>query len=296
MRIYFVIALLLATGCSATQNESTASTAELVETTLGAPTTTVSVRVAECLETKQCDGAVLAGESLAGADLYYANLRRAKLVSADLSGANLEGANLEGADLSGADLSGANLVNAKVSGAKFSGARFAGATFLGLYEGADASDADFRGANFLFVLDLDRNWTEFEDFDLSGANFSGCDVSGLAIEGNAPDDFASTNGANFDGVRQSSEDNFFSMIYVDCSSCTFRSADLPHSPNFGEVNLAYSDLTGAVIQNGMIVKVDFSGANLTNTSFLNAWEFRKNVFQDTIFSNTTMPDGTIRDK
>jgi uncharacterized protein YjbI with pentapeptide repeats len=139
----------------------------------------------------------LVGADLSGSDLRYRNLSGYDLRNTNLTNTNLTGANLNEANLSGVTF---GYTVRMTKDAKFTNANFSNAIFGDnlLMEGADFSDADFSGAtagqNVTFNLSnfsgvdfrtagfVASSMPAITGSDLTNANFSGMDLSGMVIQ------------------------------------------------------------------------------------------------------------------
>lgn len=166
--------------------------------------------------------AILGFADLRDADLSGADLRDTNLFFTELGNANLAGANLSGSDnwqgvFSGANFTGAVWVDSGISETSIAGANFSFADLRGFWAsesfapGAIFAHADLDGSNLSinaqnadFTNASLRGVTFFREViqaDLSGANFSGADLTGVSFEssfsysGSVPSAFVA--GTNF---------------------------------------------------------------------------------------------------
>ena len=277
-------------------------------------------------------GARLDGASLFGADLLFAVLDAALIEHADVSFANLEAADLFGASLFGSDLRSSilnevdlrfvtfhetlldaqtvlppkwvkvwQLVNdqatntaftnldlslADLRSANLSGLNFAGSDFsasdLG---GADARGANFTNANLRFVTwqsaELDANTIIEGKSRLTWE---------LVNQGGAGRDLHGTNLSNMMLAR------------ADLRSVNLTNANLNLAvfdfANLGGANLRAATLTsvsffGATLTNATLNSANLSFADLTQANLFGATT-NGAIFTGATFSQTIMPDGSVR--
>ncbi len=169
-----------------------------------------------------------------GTDFRGWTLTGADLSSLDLSGADFTKADLSGANLSGSDLSGARMEKAVLAHADLSNSRLDGA-FL---SGANLGFAILAGAS---ATEIDGEKAIFQGADLTGADFSGAKIPGAEL-------------SNAIFVR-------LKAVGLRAPRVRFARVPLPSGPDG-----APPEESGRPL----LREVDFSGADLSQTLFLNA--------------------------
>ncbi len=101
---------------------------------------------------------------------------KANLSRADLSGSYFEAANLSDAFLTEANLNGSYFGNAILRGAYLSKADLSGASFLK----ADLSGCDLKESK---IIDVNFNYANLADADITGATYRGVSTIGWYIKG-----------------------------------------------------------------------------------------------------------------
>ena len=150
------------------------------------------------------------------------------VTGAKLSGRNLAGLKLKGANLTSIDLSNADLTNADLRGASLWHANLSGANLTGAkLMNANLDRADLRYAN------------------LTNANLSQANMAGVMLQG-----------ANFTGAK---------LIFTRMGIAQASPTGGDFATNFVDVNFTNANLKFANWRGvGIIDRVDFSGANLSN--------------------------------
>ena len=122
-------------------------------------------------------------------------------------------------------------------------------------------DNELCGANLQDTIFVSADWAEH---DLSGTNLSGANLSGA--------DFSQAN-----------------LSEVDLSNANLTDAYL------GEADLTFANLTNANLTNVRNLEgANFFGTNLTNTNLINTDPRLPHILKEATFSNTILPDGSIR--
>jgi uncharacterized protein YjbI with pentapeptide repeats len=269
---------------------------------------------------------------LRGADLRGANFSNANLINADLRGAvarfvDFNGAVLSGADFAGADLRFSSLLGAQVDFIGLQNALIDEDTLFdpktrliwdlvnGKKVGATISNQVLTISN-LRRADL-RNtiWlnTDIRGSDLRGANLTGANLSGARLDFV---DFRQT--VISDSTTLSAKWRLvWRLNNEDFSNADLAGRDLSNA-SLTEARLAGANLLGANLQLAILVRInlhsailrnarlqqvdatganlqdaDLAGADLTNANLLGA-NLTGAKTNATIFRNTTMPDGSIR--
>ena len=224
----------------------------------------------------------------------------------DLSKANLQGANFSNADLSKVNFTEANLANTNLSGALIDLSSIANASSV---SGINFAGLDLRTITDLSILDFrGSTWT--------GANFSGMDFStGVNLGGTATsvDGYTTLNPfGNFEQfVPGSYTFNVVDFSSVNLSKANLVNLEMPgiildgadlqnanlsgaslggvsvsYKPSFGSAETTvqkYASLIGANLKGADLSNSNLKGANMTDADLTGA-----------TFSNTIMPDGTVR--
>ena len=258
--------------------------------------------VQRLLETNACVGCDLQGVDLADADLDRANL----------AGANLQGVNFQGADLDFAYFVGANLQGANLAESELDGAML----MMANLESANLQDAQLVGANFqganLTNANLQRHESiaaDFQDALLVGANLSQADMLGINLN-RANADQATLEASDLgDYTLQANQKNGFNAIEMKLRQTNgfayggfnnivryrYRSnlhnvslvgANL-NGADFDDAWLINGDLQGATLVSAELDDTDLTGANLMSADLTDA------DLKDTLFCQTTMPDGVV---
>jgi uncharacterized protein YjbI with pentapeptide repeats len=262
--------------------------------------------------------AVFSSADLSGVDASFSSFEAADLFNADLTGADfsfsiLTGANgdfatwtdvtidqdtimdpkmklvwqivnqgIAGLTLTNKDLSVARFPSVNFSGGKMNGSDFS-ASFL---TGGDLRGASFSNANMRFV--------DFTDTQIDGATI--LDSKSRLVWQILNQNFGA--GRDLHGTNLSSvflvNANFVSanLSNVVCSLSICEEA------NFGGADLSRgtfssADFFGAILTNANLTLANFSQADLSNANLLNA-NTNGTIFSGATFSNTIMPDGSIR--
>ncbi len=124
-------------------------------------------------------------------------------------------------------------------------------------------DDELCGANLQDTIFVCADWAEH---DLSGANLSGANLSGA--------DFSQAN-----------------LSEVNLTNANLTDAVL------SEADLTFANLTNANLTNVRELEgANLFGTNLTNTNLTNTNPRPPHILREAIFSNTIMPDGSIRNE
>ena len=255
--------------------------------------------------------------SIRNADLSFANLEATDLFGANLRGSDLRSTILTGADLrfttlhqtlidsrtkldskwikvwqlvnnqttnsifTNLDLSIADLRSANMTNKNFSGSDFSSSSLAG----ADLRAANLTNANLRFVIFnsalMDTN-TIIEAksrliWEILNQNAVGRDL----------------HGTNLNNAFLASAD----MRNVNLTNTTMTLAVMEFAnlggANLTGVNLTSADCVGAIFTNATLNSVNFTSANLTQVNFLGATT-NGAIFTGATFSQTIMPDGSIR--
>ena len=224
----------------------------------------------------------------------------------DLSKANLQGANLSNADLSKVNFAEANLANTNLTGSLIDLSSIANASSV---LGINFTGLDLRTITDLSILDFrGSTWT--------GANFSGMDFStGVNLGGTATsvDGHTTTNPyggftefvngrytfnvIDFNSVNLSKAN----LVNLEMSGIILDGADLQNAnlsgASLGGVSVSYKTSFGAtettVHKYASLIGANLKGADLSNTNLKGA-NLTDVDLTGATFSNTIMPDGTIR--
>jgi uncharacterized protein YjbI with pentapeptide repeats len=269
-------------------------------------------------------GADLAGASLPTADMQSDALTDADLAGTDLSGANLEDAVLTGANVTGTDLSGATLIEvhsgsltgtpaslpadwsavdgyligpkAWLTSAGLAGADLAGADLAGAYmDSANLTSANLAGATVTATYLVYANLT---DANLASANLTGSYLDKANVSG------AEMGTATLTGVQSGLMTGTPASLPADWSVVNGYlvgpGADLRGAALTSQ-NLAGADLDGTNLGSADLINTSLADANLTNADLdfarLNGASLKGATvtgatFSNTIWYNTTCPDGT----
>lgn len=76
-------------------------------------------------------------------------------------------------------------------------------------------------------------------------------------------------------------------------NCLMEGIDFTNA-EFGQVCFYEVDLTKAIFRNAILSEISFYKANLSFADFRGAKDFRIGRFDEVIFHETIMPDGSIR--
>jgi uncharacterized protein YjbI with pentapeptide repeats len=273
----------------------------------------------------------LSGANFMGAVFFQANLSGIVASNANLSFADFTGANLAGADLRGADLRFASLLvsasefislhRAKIDAHtrldpktelvwKIVNGKMAGATItnqdlvlcdlsVAELEGTVFGPVDLRGSSFLDanLINADLRLANLDFVDWRGAGISNAilPAKALFIWQVNNEDFSERNLADRDLSNAAlvrarlanavlTRANFQQSILVEAS---LSGADL-RSANFTDADLAFADLREADLTGAVLRNTDFTRANLRDAKLPSL------VQPGTIFRDTIMPDGTVR--
>jgi len=194
-----------------------------------------------------------------------ADLKGINLANRVLDNINLNGANLSEANLQGASLKGANLSDIQYESANFNNAVYDQKTQFptgfdpqahGMrFEPIVGPQADFQG------MDLSTAKVDFSNKDLSGANFEGANLSGVAFKD------STLSNVNFTNAKLSKA----SFKNCDLSNTQFTNAILKHAQfkqvnfentHFTETDLSHADLTDANLNGAQFTRTKMVGANL----------------------------------
>jgi uncharacterized protein YjbI with pentapeptide repeats len=207
-------------------------------------------------------------------------LRNCRFGAITLKNANFRNADLRGANFASYSKDGLRAVRgANLSGADFRGAKLAGTVFYWAnLSGTNFTNADLTKTKFTFATCY------------SGAGINGCSAgrfSALPTDGDETTP-AILVGANFSGLELS----HMSFGYADLTNADFRGAILSEA-SFFNANLTSADFRGASRLGG-----SFRNANLTNADFSGITRSSLfhpvyPAFEGALWSNTTLPDGTI---
>jgi uncharacterized protein YjbI with pentapeptide repeats len=210
---------------------------------------------------------------------------------------NLDGQDLSGLTLTNLDLNNFSFLNSKFDGSnlrnsRLRGARFGGATFRNVdLRGADLSDAQGQGANFTGADLRDAKLATGLGSIFVGANLENLEVIGL-FDFNGDVSGANVKGLKAPGVR---------LFLENAAGLDFSGSDFSSALIAGGMSFAGANLTGVKFNNASFsynaigieqFRVRFDNANLTNADLSGATGFYD--APGIIFSNTRMPDGTIR--
>jgi uncharacterized protein YjbI with pentapeptide repeats len=215
---------------------------------------------------------------LSRADLTKVDLRRAKLDYAILVGADLKNANLMDASLKNADLTGVkNLYYARLWNTVMPNGTVVTKVRCSDGSGVDApsvraGDPDQRCAD-LYAANLahsDLAKCDFRYSNLQRAQLVGCQLNGVQF------DYATM----MDAQLQAAKLNGARLVGADLTRANFQEADLTGA-----------DLTGAKLAGARFYLTNLSNANLKGADLSGVLYFDR-----AIFSNTIMPDGSIRNK
>ncbi|WP_017659679.1 pentapeptide repeat-containing protein [Baaleninema simplex] len=198
-----------------------------------------------------------------GTPRYRLNLRNANLSNTDLRNVDFYEANLEGADLSGADLRGANLASSKTTGANLSRANLTDASI----SDARLDEVDLREANLTRVY-------------AGGCDFSGADMTdAILIE-------ADLNEAPFMGTN---------LTRVNLRGAKFGYYYYEEDENYQEIGEELFEPQVPLMREANLTEVDFSVTDLAAvTDVTNISSVCDRKWQNAVFCNTVMPDGTVR--
>ena len=193
------------------------------------------------------------------------NFEGSDFTNADLSEANLSGANLNDVNLNKVNLKGTILTDVSLN---FSNGR-----------NLDFTDSDLSGSfsyqNAQEFIGFPGYWGdgsyEFYFLRANGADFAGSDFSGLQLQG-----------ADFSEAK---------LMNVNFSGVDLSPLSLDYVPSEGA--LTQTVLQKASFRNADLTGVNFSNANLTGVD-LKGTNIQDSIFDGAIFSNTIMPDGTVR--
>ena len=227
----------------------------------GCPTSTFSVQVASFVD---------------------ADLQGADLSNADDPLTNFAGANLTNAMMQQSNFAGANLTNANVASAWMGCAFMNGATMTGIVGGMQPGNpqdlpAGWGVVNNMLVgpgANLGGVWLGYvglQGLNLHGANLTGTNLTGSILTGM---DLSGINFSNtyLDGAQ---------MANVNLSGATL-----------SRVSMVGTNLTGANVRNASMWGNNLSTANVTNANFSGSFSDNMWAYQ-TVYSNTTCPDGSI---
>ena len=186
----------------------------------------------------------------------------AVLTNMDLSFGIFIGASFNGAKLNGADMSAASLQDCDLRGAYFTNANLRFVNFLGAQmDGTTIIDSKSRLV-----------WQILNQNAGVGTDLHGKDLSTTLLFG------ADFRGANLTNVLGTS---------VICETANFGGANLTRA-NFNSGDFFEAVLTNANLTLANFSLVDLTGANLRNATT------NGTIFSGATFSNTIMPDGSIR--
>lgn len=207
----------------------------------------------------------LNGLSLPGVNFTKANFKEARITSANLisatmdevqfSNAKIRDSNLSGTTLKLSDLSRASLYNVNLNKTDASGSTFAR---------VDGNMTNLSQAK----LDLsDFTRASFVDSNFTQSNFSG---STMGMASFIHCNFEDGTLTNLDAVEANFSDSNFTNAVVS------------------------GNLTKSRFQRCDFKNTNFSGSNFTDANLTDALHFDPAVHTGVIYSNTTLPDGTIR--
>ena len=255
---------------------------------------------------------VALGADFFAADLLFATAEFALLEDADLRFANLEAADFFAGSLQGSDLRGSILTGADLNFVTLHQSLIDAQTLLEpkwvrvwqLIHG-QATNTSFANLDFSFA---DMRITDLHDMNFAGADFS----STLLGE-------ADLRGANFTGANLRFVD--FTDALLDPSTIIEPKSRLVweiltigavgrdlHGTNLGSTFLAFSNMQGVNLTNAnlslaILFRTDLQNADLRNANFSSANLSQANllgaltngtIFGGATFSQTIMPDGSIR--
>ena len=281
------------------------------------------------LRNARLSGADCFGTLFTLADLADADLRNADLSYADLTETELEFANFEGADLSGT-----SLLLSRGTFVRLHRTRINSHTLFPLklertwkVVNGKAAELNFSGVD-LTVSDL--TGADLKNVNLANADLRGSDLRQANLSGanalQAQCNFVDWRGAIISANTQLTAKNRLiiqlnnhqppsttlvnanltsaSLVEIISTNVNMRGAQLDSSI-LAFSNLSGSDLQTASFRQADCFQVDFSGANLSNANFTNADLTEANLRGATTtgmiiagarFSNTVMPDGSIRNQ
>ncbi|MDC3335901.1 pentapeptide repeat-containing protein [Opitutales bacterium] len=207
----------------------------------------------------------LNGLSLPGVNFTKANFKEARITSANLisatmdevklSNATIRDSNLSDTTLKLSDLSRASLYNVNLNKTDASGSTF------GRIDGnmTNLSQAKLDLSDFTRASFVDSNFTQ--------SNFSG---STMGMASFIHCNFEDGTLTNLDAVEANFSDSNFTNAVVS------------------------GNLTKSRFQRCDFKNTNFSGSNFTDANLTDALHFDPSVHTGVIYSNTTLPDGTIR--
>ena len=205
-------------------------------------------------------GLSLPGVDFSETDFENASIRSANLIDSSLANANLQGGIISDSNLSNANMGTANLSRVRLRQSRFDGMIANGASF----NSAEVNGSIFTGASF---VNADLSETDVKESDFSNASLQGSSLLNADLTGCI---FISANLSSIDAQ----ESNFSSTDLTDATL----------SGNLSGANFHTSTLTGA----------DFSGSDLSDANLKDAIGFDPADHTNVIYSNTTLPDGTVR--
>lgn len=285
------------------------------------------------LRSADLSGADLSGADLFGVNAFLAKFDSGTLAGADASFGDFEAASLFNVDLTGADLSFATLTGANLDFAAFNQTILDSNTLLdakpkliwqivntgaanAVLTNKDLSFARFEGVNFngAKLNNSDFSASFLDSADIRGANFTNGNLRFVSFQGTLMDATTIIDSKSR-LVWQIINQNFgvgrdlhgTNLASVDLQGANFSSANLSNTvctltifeqANFGGANLfkascSQADFLQASLTNANLQQVNFNSADLTSASLRNSTT-NGATFIGTIFSNTIMPDGSVR--
>jgi uncharacterized protein YjbI with pentapeptide repeats len=275
----------------------------------------------------------LSGADLFGVNAFLAKFDSGTMTGADASFGNFESASLFNVDLTGADFSFATLTGADLDFATFNQTQMDANTLIdakpkliwqivntgatnAVLTNKDLSFARFDSANFngARLNNSDFSASFLDNADIRGANFTNANMRFVSFQGTLMDATTIIDSKSR-LVWQIINQNFgvgrdlhgTNLASVDLEGANFSSANLSNTvctltifeqANFGGANLlkancTQADFFQASLTNANLSQVNFNSADLIDASLRNSTT-NGATFIGTIFSNTIMPDGSIR--
>jgi len=257
--------------------------------------------------------------SLVGATVRFADFKESDFSEADLRFADFTGTDLFQSDLSGADLRGAVLSDADLRFAKLHGSRIDSLTILppgariawsilnDSRRNRDFSESDLTGMLLTDadLRDIDLSGSILVAVDLQRADLRGADLSGVAHE------LLDLRGTQIDertrfplllefiwnmvnGKEEGLELGGLDFHEAVLTQAFLHKAQLRRANLSGAVmiraDLSQADLRDANLQGAFLNGADLRGANLKG-ALIQGTDFDQALFQDTI-----MPDGSVRNE
>ncbi|MDG0964620.1 MAG: pentapeptide repeat-containing protein [Opitutales bacterium] len=194
------------------------------------------------------------------ADFRAATIKSANLYQSSMLNAIFQDATIEDSNFSESIITTSNLTNSKFKSLNLINANASGSTFAG----NESNSSDFSQANLSLC---DFNDANFIDCNFTNANFQGASLQSSSFNNC---NLSNTNLTNLDG----------------------------QSVNFSNSNLSNTTISGnlnnAKFLQAVLSGADFSSANLTGANLTGAVGFLPSSYTNVIYSNTILPDGTVR--